>query len=117
VKDYIQPLIVYVALSMPFLAYLNNEKKTAITIGVIYFIIYLLTALFSRFSGKFTTLFRYYSRPMNLTLIIGLSVGLITGLSFSIGYYILPILGFIVIMLIENLRKPIGVGLMANIFK
>ena len=115
VKDYIQPLIVYVALSMPFLAYLNNEKKTAITIGVIYFIIYLLTALFSRFSGKFTALFRYYSRPMNLTLIIGLSVGIITGLSFSIGYYILPILGFIVIMLIENLRKPIGVGLMANI--
>ena len=49
VKDYIQPLLKYVALSMPVFAYLNNEKKIAITTGIIYFIIYLLTALVSRY--------------------------------------------------------------------
>ncbi|MBC8321747.1 MAG: MFS transporter [Bacteroidetes bacterium] len=117
VKDYIQPLLVLVALSMPFFAYLNNEKRIAITIGVIYFIIYLLTAVFSRYSGKFTNLFKHLSKPMNLTLTIGLSVGVLTGLSFHLGYYVWPIVGFIVIMMIENLRKPVGIGLVANISK
>ena len=115
VKDYIQPLLKYVALSMPFFAYLNNEKKIAITIGVIYFVLYLLTSLVSRYSGRFTTIFKYYNKPMNLTFVIGLMIGIITGLTYKMGYYILPIIGFIAIMIVENLRKPIGIGLIADV--
>ncbi len=115
VKDYIQPLLKYVALSIPVFAYLNNEKKIAITTGIIYFIIYLLTALVSRYSGKFTKLFKYLDKPMNLTLAIGLSIGILTGLTFHLGLYTLPIVGFIFIMIIENLRKPVGIGLVADI--
>lgn len=117
VKDYIQPLLKYVALSMPLFAYLNNEKRIAIIIGIIYFIIYILTALFSRYSGKFSKLFKHLDKPMNITLIIGLSVGILTGLAFHLGLYILPVIGFIFIMMIENLRKPIGIGLVADISK
>ncbi|MAE07143.1 MAG: MFS transporter [Bacteroidetes bacterium] len=117
VKDYIQPLLKYVALSIPFFAYLNNQKKIAIIIGIIYFIIYLLTALVSRYSGKFTKLFKYLNIPMNITVSIGLAIGIITGLTFQLGFYILPIVGFIIVMIIENLRKPIGIGLVANISK
>lgn len=117
VKDYIQPLLKYVALSMPVFAYLNNEKKIAITTGIIYFIIYLLTALVSRYSGKFTKLFKYLDKPMNLTLTIGLSIGILTGLTYDLGLYVLPIVGFIFIMIIENLRKPVGIGLVADISK
>ncbi len=117
VKDYIQPLLKYVALSMPVLAYLNNERKIAITIGIIYFIIYLLTAVVSRYSGKFTKFFADLNKPMNLTLIVGLSVGILTGLTYNFGLYILPIVGFIIVMVIENLRKPIGIGLVADISK
>jgi len=117
VKDYIQPLLKFVALGMPFFAYLNNEKKIAITTGIIYFVIYLLTALFSRYSGKFVNLFKHLNKPMNLTLTIGLSIGILTGLTFHMGYYVLPLIGFIIIMMIENLRKPIGIGLVADISK
>lgn len=117
VKDYIQPLLKYVALSIPVFAYLNNEKKIAITTGIIYFIIYLLTALVSRYSGRFTKLFKHLNNPMNLTLTIGLSIGILTGLTFYLGLYTLPIVGFIFIMIIENLRKPVGIGLVADISK
>jgi MFS family permease len=117
IKDYIQPLLKYVSLSIPFFAFLNNEKKIAITTGIIYFILYLLTALSSKYSGKFTKLFKHYSQPMNITLAIGLFVGVITGLSYFLGLYILPIIGFMVIIIIENLRKPIGISLVANISK
>lgn len=117
VKDYIQPLLKFVALSMPFFAYLNNQKKIAVVTGVIYFIIYLLTAVVSRYSGEFTKLFKYLSKPMNLTLVIGLSIGILTGLTFHLGLYVLPLMGFIFIMILENLRKPIGIGLVADISK
>lgn len=117
VKDYIQPLLKYAALGMPFFAYLNNEKKTAVTTGIVYFVIYMLTAVVSRHSGKFTKLFKHLNRPMNLTLIIGLSAGAVTGLSFHLGFYILPLAGFVLIMMVENLRKPVGIGLVADISK
>ncbi len=117
VKDYIQPLLKYVALSMPLFAYLNDEKKIAITTGIIYFSLYLLTALVSRYSGRFTKLFKQRNKPMNLTIFVGLLVGIIAGFSFNLGFYILPIIGFILIMVVENLRKPIGIGLVADISK
>ena len=115
VKDYIQPVIKYFALSMPILAYYNNERKTAIIIGITYFLLYTATAIASKYSGKFTSMFIHPRKPMNYTLITGLIIGIITGLSFVVGVYIFPIIGFFIIMIIENLRKPIGIGLVANL--
>lgn len=114
-KDYIQPLLVSVAVGSSFLAYLNKEKKIAIIVGLIYFILFLLTAVVSKNSGKFTTLFKHMNKPMNLTIVTGLLVGILTGLTFHLGLYILPIIGFIITMMIENLRKPIGIGFIANL--
>jgi len=115
VKDYIQPLLKYIAMGMPFLAYLNDEKRIAITTGIIYFVLYLLTAISSKFSGRFSNIFKQIFKPMNLTLTVGLIIGIATGLTFTLGYYILPIFGFMLIMIIENLRKPIGIGVIADI--
>ena len=115
VKDYIQPILKYIAIGMPFFAYMDNEKKTAIIIGVVYFIIYILTALASRLSGKFIKLFKQLEKPMNLTLIIGFIFGIISGLGAIIGIYVIPVIGFLVIIIIENLRKPIGIGIVADL--
>jgi len=117
VKDYIQPLLVYIAMGMSIFAYLNNEKKIAITTGVIYFVLYMLTAISSKLSGRFTKHFKHLYKPMNFTLIVGLVIGVVTGLGFSLGIYVLPLIGFASIMIIENLRKPIGIGLVADISK
>jgi MFS family permease len=117
IKDYFQPLLKYFALSMPFLAYLSNEKKVAVIIGVIYFFTYLLTAVASRNSGRFAAMFQSIMKPMNLTILVGFIIGIVTGLTFSYGYFVLAIAGFIIILLIENLRKPIGVALVADLSK
>lgn len=117
VKDYFQPLLKYFALTMPFFAYLSNEKKVAIIIGVIYFVAYLFTAFASRNAGRFAHLFKSISTPVNLTIVIGFGIGLITGLTFSYGYFAIAIAGFISILIIENLRKPIGVALVADLTK
>ncbi len=115
VKDYIQPVIKSFALSIPLLMTLSKDKKTALLIGVFYFFIYLLTSFTSKNSGKFLKLFKEYSMPMNITVISGFVVGLLSGMFYLGQWYILTISGFIVIMLIENLRKPIGVAYVAGL--
>ena len=117
VKDYIQPLLMAFALAMPFLAYLNDEKKTAIIVGVIYFFIFLLTSRASRISGKLAARFQELGRPLNLTILVGFIVGIITGLTYASSYFIFAIIGFILIIIIENLRKPIGFGMIAELSK
>jgi hypothetical protein len=114
VKDYIQPLLMSFALAMPFFAYLDDEKKTAIMVGVIYFFVFLLTSRASRISGKLAARFKELGRPLNLTIIIGFTIGVIAGLTYASSYFVFAIIGFILIIIIENLRKPIGFAMIAD---
>jgi len=115
VKDYIQPIIRMLALSVPLLAYWNDDKKTALFIGIFYFVIYMLTSRMSRGAGKFQSVFNNYFKPMNLTLITGLAAGVISGLVYLSGWYWIAVVAFVAILLIENLRKPIAVSVIAEL--
>jgi MFS family permease len=115
IKDYIQPLTKYLAFSLPVFVYLNDQKKTAVIVGIVYSLMYILTAIASKYSGKFTSQFKNSQKPMNLTLVIGLIFGLVSGLSFVFELYYIAIVGFFAIMIVENLRKPVGIGLIADL--
>ncbi len=110
VKDYIQPVMVSLAITLPWLPLLREKQKSALVIGVIYFFLYLLTAQTSRSSGRFLKKFTHFSRPMNLTMVTGILLGFAAGIFYLLHWYILSILGFVLIMLNENLRKPIGIA-------
>ena len=115
VKDYIQPIIRMLALSVPLLAYWNDDKKTALLIGIFYFVIYLLTSRMSRGAGRFQSFFNNYFKPMNLTLIMGLAAGVVSGLVYLSGWYWIAVVAFVAILLIENLRKPVAVSVIAEL--
>lgn len=117
VKDYIQPMLKYFALSVPFFSWMANEQKVAVVVASIYFFAYLLTSLASRLSGKFEELFSSISTSMNISILVGFGVGIVSGYTFSYGFFVAAILTFIVLLLIENLRKPIGTALIANLSK
>jgi len=110
VKDYIQPAMVSLAITLPWLPLLREKQKSALVVGSIYFFLYLLTAQTSRSSGRFLKKFAHFSRPMNLTMVTGIVLGLVAGVFFLLHWYALSILGFVLIMLNENLRKPIGIA-------
>lgn len=114
IKDYIQPLIMTFAISLPILMDTTNKQKTALIVGGIYFVVYIGTSFTSRLSGKFQDLFKNYSKPLNLTLILGLIVGILSGVFYKLELYLISILLFILILIIENLRKPIGVSFIAT---
>lgn len=110
VKDYIQPVMVSLAITLPWLAPMKKMQKSALVVGVTYFFLYLLTAQASRSSGLFLKKFIHFSRPMNLTMFAGIVLGIAAGIFYLLHWYALSILGFVMIMLNENLRKPIGVA-------
>ncbi len=110
VKDYIQPVMVGFALTLPWLTPFGKKQKSALVIGGVYFFLYLLTATTSRNAGKFLNRFSHFSRPLNLTLFSGALFGCIAGIFYLWGLYAVSLLAFVLIMLNENLRKPIGVA-------
>ena len=114
VKDYIQPAILAFALSLPFLTKMQEKQKTALLVGLFYFFIYLLTAWTSRHAGRFQKVFNEYARPLNVSIVFGITAGLLAGLFFFLHGYWAAILGFVAIMMTENLRKPIGVAYIAD---
>ncbi len=114
IKDYLQPVIMAFALSVPLFSNMASKRKTALFVGLFYFVIYLLTAWMSRISGKFNNKFKHSALPMNITFITGLIAGIALGMLYDNSYFFAATFGFLIIMMIENLRKPIGIAYIAN---
>jgi MFS family permease len=114
VKDYLQPVIQSLALSLPFLVNLDTERKSALLIGVIYSLIYLLSAASSRRSGAFAAKFGGLATPLNLTLLVGFTAGTLSGLFYDLDLMLLSVLFFVLIYLVENLRLPAGISWFAE---
>jgi len=114
VKDYLQPVIKTFALSIPLFLYLENEQRSALMVGLIYSIIYILTAFMARHSGRFAERFSNSGRALNVTMLVGLLLGGISGWFFFGNIYLPAVIFYSGVYLIENLRKPIGIALVAD---
>lgn len=114
-KDYLQPVIRTLSLSLPVMVAWQDKQRTAVFIGVIYFVIYLLTAYASRHAGKFSSKFDRLILPLNITLLAGLIFGIFSGLFYVWGLLILSVVFYIVIYINENLRKPVGIGFVTEV--
>jgi len=117
VKDYLQPVIQTFAMTLPILLFLDFEKRTAILIGIIYFVIYLLSSLAARKSGQLSKMFSNLRVALNVMLVAGLVAGVFTGFFYRIDLSIIAILFFIGIFVIENARKPIGVAFITELLR
>lgn len=112
VKDYIQPLMVSVAILIPVLVNVEPKQKNGVIIGVIYFIIYLATSYASKISGKVAT--RSNFNISHKTMLLGLLFGVATGIFYILGIWAVSLIAFIGIYLIENIRKPILTGFVSD---
>ncbi len=112
VKDYIQPLMVNIALIIPIMVNIDTEKKNGILVGVIYFIIYLITAKASQFSSKVAT--ENKKNISFITLLLGFGAGILCGIFYTFDLWIIAIIAFVGIYIIENIRKPILTGYISD---
>lgn len=115
-KDYIQIIIQYFAISIPISLMINQKQKTALFIGLVFFMLYLLTSLASRYSEKIYTLFGNSEKTLNRLLISGILLAIISGILFYYKIYSLSLLFFGLIYINENFRKPTGVSYISEQF-
>lgn len=114
VKDYLQPVIKMFALSIPFFLGFDEKQRASILVGLIFSVIYLLTSAMARRSGRFAERFGNLSRPLNITMSAGLVAGFISGWLCVTGWFAGAVFFYMIIYLIENLRKPIGISIVAD---
>lgn len=114
IKDFIQPFLKTLILQLPILLFLNNDQKTAILLGLVYFVIFLFNSVVSRNAAKIVDKFRSPGRFLNWSLFIGVVLGLLSGLIMKFYISMWAILLFIIILLIENARKPASAALITD---
>ena len=114
VKDYLQPIVAAWALAIPLLPGLEPDQKISVTVGLVFFIVYLLSSFASRASGRFSERFSSLAAPLNITIMAGLILGVASGLFFNYDLWILSVLFFIAVYMIENVRKPVGVAYLGS---
>ncbi|PHN05592.1 MFS transporter [Flavilitoribacter nigricans] len=114
VKDYLQPILQTLALSLPFLTALSEKSRSAILIGIAYFIIFLLTASASQSAGRIADRFVELRAPINWTMAACLLIGMGSGMAYQMELIVPAVLLYIGVFVIENLRKPMGTAFIAD---
>ena len=117
IKDYLQPVIQTFALSIPVMLALSDNQRSAILIGILYFIIYFSTSYASRKAGRLKDKLRSIELILNSTMYIGFVLAFLSGIFFHYGFYFASIIFYIGIYLIENLRNPIGVAYVSELYQ
>ena len=112
IKDYIQPVMVQVALIIPIMTTMDLKRRSGIVIGILYFVIFLMTSGASRFASKLDRL-RISNIP-KLTLLIGVFSGMSCGIFYKNEWWVFCLIAFVFIYLVENIRKPILTGYLAD---
>jgi MFS family permease len=113
-KDYLQPILAAMALSLVIFENYQGAQREALIIGSTYFGIYLLTSLASRRSYYFSSRFSSLSRAVNITYLAGVVLLILSGVSSSLHINVLAVICFILLFILNNIRRPINVGLISD---
>jgi len=111
-KDYIQAIMLGIALLLPSIRGIDIDRQNGIVIGILYSLIYLLTAYASQYSS--VILKKAPTKLASKTLLLGLFFGLACGVFFIYEIWIWAFVSFAFIFIIENVRKPILTAFVAD---
>ncbi len=113
-KDYLQPMVSAMAIAIPVAHTIPARQRESLMIGVAYTLIYLLTSVASRKSASVARRFGTSERALNWLLLVGLGLGLVAGVSRWQSLTVLPVVAFLTIYVLQNLRQPVGVAVVAE---
>ena len=110
VKDYIQPVLQALALALPILVSLSEDRRVAVLTGIVYFLLYLLGAFASARSGTLEKRIHSLAGSVNATYLIGSLVILATGGALLGSLRIPAVALYVLLYTVMNLRRPLTVG-------
>lgn len=106
-KDYIQIIIKGSVVTLPFLTTLDDTKRTAILIGIIYSVIYLLSGFASR---RGHVLVKSRGSETNAAMTLWITALLLYGIlvpSLLLDWSVVAIIAFMLIYLSQNIYRPL----------
>jgi MFS family permease len=113
-KDYLQPMVSGFALSILLFTTLEETRREALLIGLVYFVIYLLTSLASRQAYYLSNRFKNLSRAVNITYLVGIGLLIIAGLMAALNQELIAVICFVGMFILNNVRRPINVGVISD---
>lgn len=113
-KDYLQPILAILALSVSVFSNLEDTRREAVIIGLVYFGIYFLTSLASRRAYIFSERFSSLSRAVNFTYLLGAGMLILSGVTANLQIILLAVVCFLGLYVINNIRRPINVGIISD---
>lgn len=113
-KDFLQPILVALALAMPFLAGYADERRSAVVVGIVYAVLYVATSAASRKGADVAAALGGERRTMNGQLVVaGVCVLGAGALQLARVPWAAAAL-FVGVYLIHNLRRPVVVSLVSD---
>lgn len=114
VQEYLQPILKALALGLPIMVGMTGERRTAILVGVVYFVIYLATSYASRNAGRLSGKFGNEARALNYTYLLGAVLIAFSGLFQRVEVQSVAVIIFFFLFLLENLRRPINISYISD---
>ena len=114
-KDYLQPVLQAQALALPILLSLAGDKRVVIVVGVLYFFIYLGTSYAASHAGMIQQRIHSLPRAANMIYICGIILLIAGGIGMLTRVYVISIIGFLGLYLLQNARRPLLVGYLADL--
>ncbi len=111
VKDYIQPVMKQVVLTAPFLLTYQQNQRLGLGVGLLYFFLYLLTSTASSLSGKIA---KKIPGIATKSLWAGFLAGAAGGFFYDHKLWLVSLVAFAGIYIIESLRKPVLTGYLSD---
>ena len=108
-KDYLQPILKQAAIGLPVLLWLDTDKRSAILVGFVYFMIYVFSMLASRRSHLFSSRMGGVHEATMASWKIALFVFLLLVPAMYFKLSAIVIVAFIVLEVLQNLWRPVQV--------
>lgn len=115
-KDYLQPLIVALAASLPILYNVDEMQKVAVAVGFIYSLLYFMNAVVSKNVSKIECQFQSSRSALIGIQLIGWIGGALSGVAYLMGRHTISVVFFAVVLLVQNARRPIALRYLSEIF-
>ncbi|MBD3225797.1 MAG: MFS transporter [Caldithrix sp.] len=113
-KDYLQPVLKATALSLPVLMALQNEKRAAILVGLIYFAIFIINSIASRHAWRLETKFSNLGKTIDWAYLVGVLSVLAAAFFLIFNWQIAASVIFIGLYVIQNIRRPLVVSFLSR---
>ncbi|MFW6119765.1 MAG: MFS transporter [Petrotogales bacterium] len=110
ISVYLQPVLQGLALSLPLLLDFENEKRTAVIVGIAYFFIYLATSYASKNADRISKKAGNIETAINVMFLIGAILIILSGIFHYLDIRIVTVIMFMGLYVLQNLRRPLNIS-------